>query len=281
MTWSIVLGLGSGLFWGAADFMGGLQSRRLSAITVALWSQAVGGAVLLAVLLLTGPVQTTGAIWGMGAGLCGATALLLFYHALAVGTMSVVAPISACGAVIPVIAGLLQGERFELLTVVGILVAMLGVILVSTQSGPPQSGQGSRSALAFAVGAAFGFGMFFTLLDRGTSLPGASPLWVNVWGRAGSLPLVAILQLVTARSLGWPGSRLPAIGLVGVLDMGANVLFATAAQLGALGIVAVLSSLYPVTTVLLSWFILAERLSRMQYVGVALALLGIALLAAG
>jgi drug/metabolite transporter (DMT)-like permease len=281
MTLSILLGLGSGLCWGAADFLGGLQARRLPVFAVALWSQLVGGLALLTGLLLLGPVSTAGALWGVGAGICGATALLMFYRALAIGTMSVVAPISACGAVIPVLVGLAQGERLAALAALGILAAMAGVVLVSLQSGGQQAAGSQRQAILLAIGAAVGFGLFFTLIARASAEPGASALWVNVWGRAGSVPLLAALQLATARSSGWPGRGIGLVGLVGVLDMAANVLFALAAQAGELAIVAVLSSLYPVTTVLLSWSLLGERLGRVQYLGVALALLGIALLAGG
>lgn len=280
MTWSILLGLSSGLCWGAADFVGGLQARRLPALAVTLWSQMVGGLTLLIGLLLTGPVITSGAAWGVAAGLCGGMALVMFYRALAIGTMSVVAPVSACGAVVPVFVGLAQGERLGLLTGGGIVVALVGVVLVSLQSSGPQAAGNQRQAFLYALGAALGFGLFFVLIDRAASTPGASALWVNVWARAGSVPLLFTLQLATTRSLGWPGRRLPMVGLVGILDMSANVLFALAAQSGELGVVSVLSSLYPVTTVLLSWLILSERLTRVQYAGVGLALLGVGLLAA-
>jgi drug/metabolite transporter (DMT)-like permease len=281
MTLSILFGLGSGLCWGAADFLGGLQSRRLPALAVAFWSQLVGGAALLVALLLSGPVSASGAGWGVAAGISGATALLMFYRALAIGTMSVVAPISACGAAIPVLVGLAQGELLPPLTALGIVAAMVGVVLVSLQSGDAEQAENQRLALLLAIGAAFGFGLFFTLIAQAAAQPGASALWVNVWGRAGSIPLLATLQLTTTRSLGWPGRRMGLVGLVGILDMAANVLFALASQRGDLGVVAVLSSLYPVTTVILSWAVLGERLIPLQYLGVGLALLGVGLLAAG
>lgn len=281
MTWSILLGLGSGLCWGAADFLGGLQSRQLPALAVALWSQLAGGLALLSGLLLTGPATTAGASWGMAAGICGATALLMFYKALAIGTMSVVAPISACGAALPVLLGLARGELLQPLTALGILAALAGVALVSLQSGGSSAARNQRLALVLAVGAALGFGLFFILIAQAAAQPGASALWVNVWGRAGSVPLLAVLQLTTTQTAGWPGRRIGLVGLVGILDMAANVLFALASQRGELGVVAVLSSLYPVTTVILSWAVLGERLIWLQYLGVGLALLGIGLLAAG
>lgn len=281
MTWSVLLGLSSGLCWGAADFVGGLQSRRLPSLAVTLWSQLIGGLTLLGALLLLGPVVTAGALWGVAAGLCGGLALVLFYRALAIGTMSLVAPVSACGAVVPVLVGLAQGEPLGLITLAGMGAALAGIVFVSLQGGGAQANREQRPALVRALGAALGFGLFFTLIDRAASVPGASALWVNVWARAGSVPLLLALQLTSARTLGWPGPALGMIGLVGVLDMSANVLFALATQAGSLGVVAVLGSLYPVTTVLLSWVLLAERLNRTQYLGVALALLGVGLLAGG
>jgi drug/metabolite transporter (DMT)-like permease len=281
MTWSLVLGLSSGLCWGAADFVGGLQSRRMPALAVTLWSQMIGGLLLLALLLLRGPVVSTGALWGIAAGLCGGIALVLFYQALAIGTMSLVAPISACGTVVPVLVGFSQGEPLGPVTLIGMVAALAGIVFVSLQGGGVQTRQDQRPALVRALGAALGFGLFLTLIDRAASVPGASALWVNVWARAGSVPLLLVLQLASMRAPGWPGPNLVMVGCVGVLDTSANVLFALASQAGPLGMAAVLSSLYPVTTVLLSWALLAERLTWRQYLGVGLALLGVGLLAGG
>jgi drug/metabolite transporter (DMT)-like permease len=274
-----MLGLGSGLCWGTADFMGGLQSRRMASQTVTLWSQIVGGLLLALLLLLLGPPIIAGWRWAVAAGICGATALLLFYRALAIGTMAIVAPVSASGAVVPVLAGLAQGERVSLLTGLGILVALAGVVLASLQPGTGAA-RSPRLSVGLALGAALGFGLFFTLIDQAAGTAGASPLWINVWSRGGSIPLLLGLQVLSLGGLGWPGARLLKLSLIGVLDTSANVLFSVGASIGDLSVVAVLSSLYPVTTVLLSWALLAERLSRIQYAGVALALSGVLLLAA-
>jgi drug/metabolite transporter (DMT)-like permease len=284
MSWGILFGLGSALSWGVADFLGGLQSRRLAALAVAFWSQLVGGTLLLLVLLLLGPPVTTGWAWAMAAGISGGLAVLLFYRALAIGTMAIVAPITAAGALVPVLVGLAQGERFGLITTLGIVAALLGVALASIQfeqAGEAATRATSRLSLVLALGAALGFGLFFTLIDRAAATPGSSPLWLGVWGRVASVPLLGALLLSTTRSFGWPGRALPLVGLAGVLDTAANVLFTLGARAGALGVVAVLSSLYPVITVLLSWTLLSERLTRLQYAGVALALSGVVLLAAG
>jgi len=296
MNLGVPLGLSSGLCWGAADFFGGIQSRRLPALTVAFWSQAAGAlalAVALAVLGLEGarPVAS-GVAWGLAGGVGSGLALALFYRGLAEGTMSVVAPISACGAVVPVAAAFLTGDRPDALAGVGVLAAVTGVVLVS-RTRPPTRGQSAVHArtpervLAMALGAAVGFGLFYVLVDAGTaSMAGTggsrgSPLWVIAGARASSLLMLSMIALVGRRpTLRWPGRRIGPVALVGVGDTGANLLFAYAATTGNLAVVGVLGSLYPVATVVLARWLLGERLSGGQNAGVVLALTGVGLLAA-
>jgi drug/metabolite transporter (DMT)-like permease len=130
----VPLGLSSGLCWGAADFFGGVQSRRLPALTVAFWSQVAGAlALLLALAALRAPPGPLGAGigWGLLGGLAGGCALVLFYRGLAEGTMSVIAPVSACGAMVPVAAALLTGDQPSAVAGIGVLAAITGVVLVS------------------------------------------------------------------------------------------------------------------------------------------------------
>lgn len=278
--WTLVLGAGSGLCWGVADFFGGLQSRHLPALAVAFWSQVAGGLALLLVLLAggEGPVYA-GVAWGLGAGVCGGVGLALFYRALAIGVMSLVAPVAACGALVPVIVGFALGERPGPLPALGILVALCGVILVSLQTGADAAtGAGARRALFLSMGAAVGFGLFFVLAGLGAAAPGAAPLWTVAGARLGSLPSLLALIAAGPRTLAWPGRRLGAVAAVGLLDTTANVLFTYASTHGDLAIVAVLGSLYPVATVLLGRLVLQERLTRVQGGGVLLALMGVALM---
>jgi drug/metabolite transporter (DMT)-like permease len=216
--------------------------------------------------------------WGALAGVCGGTALVLFYRGMAEGAMSIVAPVSACGAVVPVAVAFARGERPGLVAVVGILAAVAGVLLVSR----PSRGRHGRAlplpVLAMSLGAALGFGLFFVFVDVATSVPGGTPLWATAGVRAGSLSWLAVIALVARRPPVWPGRRIGLVVMAGVLDTTANVLFAYASTLGDLGVIGVLGSLYPVATVLLARFVLAERLSRSQAAGVALALTGVALL---
>ena len=286
MNLGVPLGLGSGLAWGAADFFGGMQSRRLPALTVAFWSQAAG-ALGLAIALALGGTRppVAGIAWGLAAGAGSGIALVLFYRSLAEGTMSVVAPISACGAVVPVAAAVLTGDHPGALAGLGVLTAIAGVVLVARPRpapGRPAGNQGrSRRVLLMALGSALGFGLFYVFVDAGTTGSRGDPLWVIAGARASSLLMLSTIALVGNRSaLRWPGRRIGPVALVGIGDTGANLLFAYAATTGNLAVVGVLGSLYPVATVVLARWLLGERLSGGQNAGVALALTGVGLLAA-
>jgi uncharacterized membrane protein len=288
----VPLGLGSGLAWGAADFFGGIQSRRLPALTVAFWSQAAG-ALGLAIALALGGTRPplTGIAWGLAAGVGSGVALVLFYRSLAEGTMSVVAPISACGAVVPVAAAVLTGDEPGALAGLGVVAAIAGVVLVSrprpapeppSAPGRPAGNPGrSRRVLLMALGSALGFGLFYVFVDAGTTGSRGEPLWVIAGARASSLVMLSTIALIGRGSaLRWPGRRIGPVALVGIADTGANLLFAYAAASGNLAVVGVLGSLYPVATVILARWLLGERLSGGQNAGVALALAGVGLLAA-
>jgi drug/metabolite transporter (DMT)-like permease len=302
----VPLGLSSGLCWGAADFFGGIQSRRLPALTVAFWSQ-LAGALALAIALAIEGVRpaATGIAWGLAAGVGSGCALVLFYRSLAEGTMSIVAPISACGAIVPVTAALLTGNQPGTLAALGVLATVTGVVLVSrphtkprlaspAAKGDPESpARGGRRVVAMALGSALGFGLFYVFVDAGaastagtaaaagTAGSHGSPLWVIAGARMSSLAILSMIALVSRPSaLRWPGRRVGAVALVGIGDTGANLLFAYAATTGNLAVVGVLGSLYPVATVVLARWLLGERLSGGQNAGVILALTGVGLLAA-
>jgi drug/metabolite transporter (DMT)-like permease len=337
----VPLGLSSGLCWGAADFFGGIQSRRLPALTVAFWSQLAGALGLAVALAIEGAGPAgpgfasspapgadsapglggalgleaavalaidSGVAWGLAAGVGSGCALVLFYRSLAEGTMSVVAPISACGAIVPVAAAVLTGNQPGTLAALGVLAAITGVVLVSrarprpASSPPPATTSPAATSpatpgtpgtpvragrvVAMALGSALGFGLFYVFVDAGTAAAGTSgsrgsPLWVIAGARMSSLAILSTIALFSRRSaLRWPGRRIGAVALVGIGDTGANLLFAYAATTGNLAVVGVLGSLYPVATVVLARWLLDERLTRGQNAGVALALTGVGLLAA-
>lgn len=279
----LLLGVGSGLCWGTADFFGGLQSRRLPTLAVALWSQAAGAVALLCVLLSSRTAPTPAALaWGAFAGVFSGSALLLFYRGLAVGTMSIVAPVSACGALVPVVLALVTGRTPSVFALAGIVVAIGGIALVSLQAEErPHEGGGTRRGLMLALGAALGFGLFYIGLDYGSAAHGSAPLWTVGGARLGSLGLLLSIVVAGRRGAPWPRGRVGPVAAVGILDTTANTLFAYASTQGNPGVVAVLGSLYPMTTVLLGRFVLAERLTRLQNVGIAVALAGVVLLSAG
>jgi drug/metabolite transporter (DMT)-like permease len=282
LTLGVPLGLGSGLCWGTADFFGGVQARRLPALSVALWSQAAGALALAAALAVQGtPPTRSGFAWGLAAGAGSGLALMLFYRGLAEGAMSVVAPVAACGAVVPVLVAPLRGELPSAVAWLGIAAAVAGVVLVSRSPGGQTTTLRAR-VLAMALGAALGFGLFFVFVDAGTATAGASPLWVIAGARTSSLLVLAGIAATGGRSqAGWPGRRIVPVALVGIADTTANLLFALAATGGNLAVVGVLGSLYPVATVMLARWLLRERLSGGQNAGVVLALTGVGLLAAG
>ena len=282
MPVALLLALGSGLCWGTADFFGGLQSRKLPALTVVFWSQLCGGlSIWLGLLALGQRPEPSQLGWGMVAGLFGGLALAMFYRGLAVGAMSIVAPVTACGAVVPVAVSLLRGEVPSAVALAGVAAAIAGIVLVSLPSDatPHPSGRAGL-ALLLAVGAALGFGCFFVLLDHGAAA-GSQPLWAVAGTRAASLPVVLVLLALSRRPLVWPGGGLVRLAPIGLLDTTANGLFAYASLEGNLGLVSVLGSLYPVATVLLAFLILHERLARVHWLGVASALTGVVLMAAG
>ena len=283
MTPAVLLALGAAICWGVSSFLGGLQSRRLPALTVALWSQPAGAGALCLVLLLTHQAPVGASIaWGAAAGLVGGLAAVLFYRGLAVGQVSIVVPVSACAAVVPVVVALAMGEVPDAPAMAGIAAVILGIVLVSLRPGPTPDGVGTpRTALACALGAACGFGMFFVLLDQGSAVPAASPWWAVVGARGGVL--ATLLAMIAARlgSAPWPGRGIGAVAAIGVIDTAGTVLFAYASMQGNLGIVSVVGSLYPVLTVVLGRIVLAERPTRVQNTGVTLALVGVALLAGG
>jgi drug/metabolite transporter (DMT)-like permease len=209
-----------------------------------------------------------------------ATAIVLLYRGLAIGTMGVVSPVSAVlGATIPVIYGIaLRGERPPALAYAGIVAALAAVACVSAAPGAERV-RGLPPGLAAGIGAGIAFGAFFIALAQTHAEAGMLPLLTArvtsvVLLVAGGLAFGGIANLRVAR---------PALGLVllcGALDMGANIFYVIAAHTGLLSIVVVLTQLYPATTVLLAGFFLRERLGRLQWIGVALALGGAVAIAA-
>jgi drug/metabolite transporter (DMT)-like permease len=278
---AIALGLGSSICWGLADFLGGLQSRRVPVVGVLLVSQAVGlvGIALIVALTGEGAPSVTDMVPAALAGAGGAIALSAFYRALAIGTMSIVAPISATGAAVPVVVGLAGGEQPGALQIMGIAAAGVGVVLASREvSEDGERAAAGRLSILLALFAAAGFGSFFVGMNAAADV---NVLWALLVARASSVAVVAGYAAVTRPQVLTGRADLAPLALIGALDLSANALYAVATTKGLLSVVAVLGSLYPITTVLLARLVLGERIRRVQEVGVAAALAGVALIAAG
>lgn len=281
---SAALALLSSLLWGTADFLGGTASRRLGALRVVLVSQGFALVALVPLVVLLGPEVTARTVaTGVLAGLVGPVALLAFYRALALGTMGVVAPIAALGVVVPVLAGLLDGEEPGAAQSAGIAVAVLGVVLAS---GPELrgAGRGGTRPLLLALGAALGFGVVFVLLAEGGDGTGtAEVVLVLLAMRLTSVTLLAAFLAGRGGpgAIAVPRAELRVLAVVGAFDVGANGTFAVASQSDLVSVVAVLASLYPAVTVVLAWQLHRERLRPLQLAGVGAALAGVVLLSAG
>jgi uncharacterized membrane protein len=268
---AVVLAVSSAVVYGASDFLGGLASRKATVFGVVALSQLAGLVALLALLpWLGGPVSRADLGWGAAAGLVGATGLLVFFRALSRGVMSVIAPVTAVtAAAVPVLAGLLGGNRIGPVAGAGILLALIAVVLVSAEGGLGQLRAARPANLGAPLIAGTAFGCFFVLLDRTSADAGLTPL---VAARIASFLLVIVVALVGRRSLRVGRGALPFVLASGVGDMTANALFLLATQQeGQLAITGVLASLYPVSTVVLAQSLLRERLVRAQFAGLAAA----------
>jgi len=278
---ALTLALSCSLCWGVADFIGGVQARRIHVLLVILISQCVGMIGVTALLLIRGkgPPEFLHLLPAIGAGLAGIAALSAFYRALAIGTMSIVAPISATGVAVPVIVGVAGGDRPGALQLAGILAAVVGVVLASREEDVAlHERRAFEASIGLALVAALGFGSFFVGLRASarTDVPWA------LFASRGAGVAALIGAALALRPPGPVGRRsLPLLVLMGALDLAANGLYALAARHGLLSVVAVAASLYPLATVLLARIVLGERVRRVQEVGIAAALTGVLLIAAG
>ena len=275
----VLLALGSALAYGVGDYLGGRASRYQASVLVAALGQMVSLVLVLAAVFVMGTPAPSASTWAWSAfaGVIGALGIAGLYHGFAHGEISVVAPTSAVvGAVVPVIVGLVIGERPSGLALVGIVIAVTAVALVSGAVGTHQHNTPPRIVL-LAVGVGACFGLLFVALDQADSDSGVWPL---VIARFASVPmLIGLAALTKSRPARHKGSIQLAV-VAGVFDMGANVLYLAAVRGGMLSIVSVVASLYPVSTVALAFTIDKERLTKGQTIGlvaVALALVLVSL----
>lgn len=279
-------GLGQGLAvlssiaYGAADFLGGLATRRSTLFQVLVLSQAAGLVMVLLSLPFLPPASPVAPdfAWGGASGLAGGIGLALLYRGLAIGVMSVVAPVTAvCAVILPVVAGVALGERPTGLAVLGILMAIVAIVLIG-RSGPVEPGRRPATGLAIAIASGILLGLFMVCLQR--SGPSAG-LWPLVAARAVSVSCFTLAGLAARARLVPRRDVMPIVIGGGALDMAANVLYLLAVRHGPLSIVATLTSLYPASTLLLARFVLGERLRLLQRAGVVCAAAAILLIVSG
>jgi drug/metabolite transporter (DMT)-like permease len=278
---AVVLAAAASTLWGTGDFIGGLLTKRISVLLVALITWGTGLALTGALVVVFDPQVPSGRAiaFGLLGGVFGAIGLGSLYKGLAVGRMGIVAPIAALSSLVGAVVGLIQGERPSSVQLAGMLAAVVGAVLAATAPEHGGERRGVAAGVGYAVMAAVGIGATVVCLDAAAE---ASVTWAALLLRASSVPIVAIAALVTRPSVRVVRRRdVATLSAVGAADNGANVLFAYATTKGLLTIVAVISSLVPVVTVLLARVLLHEHLTRHQLVGVVLTLGGVVAIAAG
>jgi drug/metabolite transporter (DMT)-like permease len=275
-----LLALAASLSWGLGDFLAGLRARRLPVLTVLVVSQAAGVTTIALVVAVRGegPPSEEHLGYAVLAGAAGAVGLAALYRGLAVGSMSVVAPISATAAIVPVVFGVLTGERPSPAQGLGIALAVVGVVLASRSRGLDGRGRAVAEGAGLALVAALAFGLLLVALGEASE---GDALWATLGMRAASFSLVVVTAFVLRPSFALAERDLSVLVLIGILDTAGNALFALATTESLLSLVAVLGQLYPVVTVLLARILLGERLSPVQGTGVVGAFAGVALITAG
>ncbi len=274
----VLCSLAAAAAYGAADFCGGLASRRVATLAVVVLSQLAG----LVVLVVVHPFIPSHAVaadygWGALAGICGGIGIALLYHALSIGRMGVVSPITAVlAAALPVAVGVVRGEHLSVAQSSGIAIALVAIVLISISTEANGTREIATAGVREAILSGIALGGFYIFLAIPSRTAGLDPL---LGARAASVVLLGCTALIARTNLrpSWPSLRLILFG--GVLDMSANALYVLAAYSGYLSIAAVLTSLYPASTVFLARIVLRERLQPSQWAGVLLALVGVALIA--
>ncbi|WP_319406017.1 DMT family transporter [uncultured Desulfosarcina sp.] len=275
-TVAVTCGLCSAVAWGAGDFAGGFASRRGNALTVVLFSQMLGGMLMLGLTsVFAGHAPDTRQVLsGMLAGGFGVLGLVCLYKGLAAGRMGLVAPLSALvTAIIPmgfsfVVEGLPTTlQRF------GLAAAMAAVWLLSSPGGELRMHKGE---LRLSLLAGLGFGLFFILMDHAS---GQAVLWPLLASKAGAVTVMFLILTATRQLTAPPKGQILFIALAGILDTAGTAAFTVAANLGRLDVSTVLASLYPASTIMLAWLVFRERLNRRQWCGVAIAIAALVLIA--
>jgi len=278
---AVGLGLASALMWGVGDFLGGLKSRTLPLLGVMVVSQAVGFATIALITLVAQQPAPSGEDVGFAAlsAVLGTAGIAAFYRAIAVGKMSVVVPIAATSAALPVVVGMATGDDPDTLQIAGMALALVGAVLAATEPGSDDDGGGRlASGAVLAAASALAFGAFFLVFDVAAD---GGAIWASFINRSTSVTLLILATLVFRPPLRRVRRDLPILAVVGFFDVMANVFFALASTKGLISLVSVSASLYPVVTLVLARYFLREHVHRTQEIGVLAALGGVVLIAAG
>jgi drug/metabolite transporter (DMT)-like permease len=274
---AIALALGASLTWGLADFFGPLQGRVLGVLRTLVYVQ-LGGLVGIALIVAVRGkgMQDSAALLAVPATLSGTLGLFAYYRGIAVGAVSIVAPIAGISAIVPVIVGVASGDRPTAWQLLGMACALTGVFLAARE--PGRTGGRFAAGAGLAMLAAVGFGGYFPFMHAAGN---ADFWWASLIFRMTSTSVILAVVAVQRPSLGVPRRVLPWLALIGFGDMFGNLLFAAASSSGLVSITSVLASLYPIVTVVLARLVLSERVARSQEAGIGLTLAGVALISAG
>ncbi len=266
--------LAASLSWGAGDFSGGVATRRAKVLSVVVAAHAIGLVLLIVLALSWSEALPTmlDVVWGSVAGLVGAVGLVSFYQALAVGRMGIVAPITAMlSAAVPVLFGAFFEGLPGPLQIIGFVLALIAVGLISGLGVVRERPKG----LGLALLAGFGFGSFFIFISL---VSHSAVFWPLAAARLSSFLFILVVALTRRQEVLPNKAVLPIVLLAGALDVAGNTFFVLAAHTGRLDVAAILSSLYPAVTVLLASIILKERVTRLQAVGILVALVAVPLI---
>jgi drug/metabolite transporter (DMT)-like permease len=274
---AIALALGASLTWGLADFFGPLQGRVLGALRALIYVQLGGLLGIALIVAVRGEgMQDAAALLAIPAAVSGTLGLFAYYRGIAVGAISIVAPIAGISAIVPVIVGIASGDRPPTLQLAGIACALVGVFLAARE--PGRVGARFAAGVGLAMLAAVGFGGYFPFMHAAGD---ADFWWASLIFRITSTSMILATVAIRRPALGVPRRLLPWLALIGLGDMFGNLLFAAASNSGLVSITSVLASLYPIVTVVLARIILSERVARSQEAGIGLTLAGVALISAG
>lgn len=276
---SILFGFLSAASWGAGDFAGGLASRKLGAYRAVFYADALGLLVILAVLAFRHEAIPSMFVWinATIGGALGSVGLLILYYSLTRGQMSIAAPVSALfAAVLPVVVGIITEGVPKPIQFVGFAIALTAVWLISQGNHTERFRLEHLTDLRLPILAGVGFGSYFIFLHyaaQGTD----TVLWPMIASRLAGTLLLLIVVLIRREPFSVPRAAWSVVFFNAVLDLSGNFFYILASRTGRLDIAAVLSSLYPGSTVLLAWFVLKERISLKQWIGIASALAAIVL----